>query len=144
MVSYVLPFKVSAELKEGFLVEIRARKHIVVADEPAELGGTDKGMTPIELLLGSLTSCLAIATVFHAQKRGIKVKNIKAEASGSIDLRGFMGEDVKPGLPEVKVELQVDSDAPKEEMRKLIEFVEKHCPIADTLSSKTKVVLEVK
>ncbi|MGC5198955.1 OsmC family protein, partial [Aphanothece microscopica] len=37
---------------EDYLVSLQAREHEVLADEPADLGGNDQGLTPYELILG--------------------------------------------------------------------------------------------
>jgi|SRR5687767_9351952 len=61
---------VSARVGEGLRVEIRARAHHSVADEPLSLGGTDLGMTPYELLLASLSSCMAMTMRMYADRKG--------------------------------------------------------------------------
>ena len=50
--------RVRATRSEGCRVEIKARKHAFVADEPAQGGGTDTGPTPRELSLGALSACI--------------------------------------------------------------------------------------
>ena len=52
-------FKAKTVLKENVLVEAEARSHKIIVDEPEILGGTDKGMNPVELLL-SATSGLPV------------------------------------------------------------------------------------
>ncbi|MEX2156866.1 MAG: hypothetical protein WD773_08505 [Gemmatimonadales bacterium] len=39
---------------EGFVQEITAGRHRLIADEPASAGGTDRGPTPYDLLLAAL------------------------------------------------------------------------------------------
>jgi uncharacterized OsmC-like protein len=48
--------------------EIRAREHTIVSDQPADSGGCDEGMTPPELLLGSLGSCAAFYAAMYLRK----------------------------------------------------------------------------
>jgi len=137
-------FSVKAHLKQGFKVDVKARHHELVVDEPKELGGTDQGANPIEHLLAALASCLLIAIKFHAQKRKIRIDEIEVETKGFLDLRGFMGiGDVKPGLQKIEVNLRIKSPEPEEKIKELIEFVEAHCPVADTLRSQTPVTLNL-
>ena len=51
-------------------LEIKARSHLVISDQPAENGGFDEGMTPPEFLLAALGSCAADYAVeyLHARK----------------------------------------------------------------------------
>ncbi len=138
-------FQVKAYSREkGFKVDVEARQHKLIVDEPKELGGTDKGANPIEYLLAALASCLSIAIRFHAHKKKIQVDEIEVEAKGMLDLRGFMGmEGYKPGLQWVEVNLKVKSPEPEEKIRELVEFVEAHCPVADTLRAQTNVRLNL-
>ncbi len=138
-------FQVKAFSKEkGFKVDVEARQHKLVVDEPKELGGTDKGANPIEYLLAALASCLSIALRFHANKKKIQIDEIEVETKGLLDLRGFMGmEGVKPGLQWVEVDLKIKSPEPEEKIKELVEFVEAHCPVADTLRSQTEVRLKL-
>lgn len=139
-----LEFSVETKSGIGFVVEARSRSHTMVVDEPKELGGTDKGPNPIELLLASLASCLSIAIKFHADRMNVPVSRVKVVAKGTLDLRGFMGEDVKPGLQKITLDVTVESPASEERVKELIDFVEHHCPVADTLRSNTPVELTVK
>lgn len=48
--------------------EIKARQHVIASDQPAKNGGFDEGMTPPELLLASLGSCVAFYAVMYLRK----------------------------------------------------------------------------
>jgi len=39
---------------EGFAQEITAGRHQLIADEPLEVGGSDRGLGPYEFLLAAL------------------------------------------------------------------------------------------
>ena len=132
-------FSVETKSGIGFVVEARSRGHTLVVDEPKELGGTDKGPNPIELLLASLASCITIAIKFHADRMNVPVSKVRVVAKGTLDLGGFMGENVKPGLRKITLDVTVESPASEERVKELIEFVERHCPVADTLRSNTPV-----
>ena len=43
---------------EHYQTVIRSADHLLFADEPASLNGTDTGMSPYSLLLASLGSCM--------------------------------------------------------------------------------------
>ena len=61
---------VSARIGRGFQTTLRARTHEQEADEPVSLGGTDLGMTPYELLLAALGSCMAMTMRMYADRKG--------------------------------------------------------------------------
>jgi putative redox protein len=55
---------------EPYRVELRARGHRLVADEPTSSGGADAGPTPSELLLSALGACTAITLRMYADRKG--------------------------------------------------------------------------
>ena len=52
----------------GFAQEIIAGPHQLVTDEPASVGGTDKGPTPYDLLLAALGSCTSMTIAMYARR----------------------------------------------------------------------------
>jgi len=51
--------------------EAMARGHRLLCDQPAENQGTDRGMTPPELLLASLGTCAGYYAAQYLQTRGL-------------------------------------------------------------------------
>jgi putative redox protein len=49
-----------------------ARGHQIVADQPPEEGGSDAGMTPLELFLASLGSCAAYYEAEYLRTRNLR------------------------------------------------------------------------
>lgn len=54
--------------------EVKAREHTLYCDQPANNGGFDEGMTPPELLLGSVGACAGYYAVEY-----LKAHNLLAE-----------------------------------------------------------------
>jgi uncharacterized OsmC-like protein len=46
------------EFRGGARFDITSRGHALVTDQPVEDGGQDAGMSPVELFVGSLASCV--------------------------------------------------------------------------------------
>jgi len=107
----------------------------IVVDEPPELGGQDKGANPAELVLVALGACQEIMYSALASMMGIKLDEVKVNLKGTLDLKGLFGMDpsIPPGYQKIAYETTLKSPAPKEELDKLVEAVERHCPILDTL-----------
>lgn len=117
----------------------------IVVDEPPELGGQDKGVNPVELLLVALGACQEIMYAAMASMMGIRLDEVKVNLKGSLDLKGLFGMDasIPPGYQKISYETILRSPAPEEELRKLIEAVESHCPVLDTLVRPVEVTGKV-
>lgn len=65
-----------------FAQSIVVRHHRVIADEGVELGGTDSGPNPAELLLGALGSCVAMTLQMYAGRKGWETGAIQVDLTG--------------------------------------------------------------
>lgn len=63
-------------------------RHQLLADEPTDLGGTDLGFSPYELLSASLASCTAITLRMYADRKEWEVPEINVEVSLERDSGG--------------------------------------------------------
>jgi putative redox protein len=57
------------------------RGHVLLADEPAALGGADRGFNPFELVAAGLGACTSMTLKMYARHKGIALAGI------AIDLR---------------------------------------------------------
>ena len=129
-------FEAQTALAEGVRCTGNVRNFpTIVVDEPPELGGQDKGANPVELLLVALGTCQEIMYAAMASMMGIRLDEVKVNLKGSLDLKGLFGMDpaIPPGYQKITYETILRSSAPEEELRKLVEAVESHCPVLDTL-----------
>ncbi|TFJ92109.1 OsmC family protein [Lentibacillus salicampi] len=134
-------FKATAQLGENLQVETRSRGHKVIVDEPEELGGTDTGENPVELLLSALGACQSIAARTYADKFGVNIEDLRIELEGDIDLDGFLDKaDVRPGFSDIRYKLHLKTDAPEDKVKQFTEFVEQHCPVGDTVANTVNLV----
>lgn len=122
-------------------VKVKAGAHLFTIDEPAGLGGTDKGANPVEHLLGALGACQVITFQVWASKLGVAVEGIDIELTGELDLRGFFGidPDVRPGFSSIDVAVQISGPDTEERYQELVEAVERHCPVLDSLGNHVSV-----
>jgi len=70
---------VTAELRDGTAVALRARGFSWPSDEPVAAGGTDTGPDPYEVLLGGLASCIAITLRLYADHKGIDLTAVDVQ-----------------------------------------------------------------
>ncbi|MCD6577123.1 MAG: OsmC family protein [Anaerolineaceae bacterium] len=125
----------------GLVAESEARGFKIVMDEPENLGGTDKGMNPVEGLLVSLGSCLVIVGSAFAKGHGIDLQDLWVETEGDLDPDGFLlgKEGVRPGFQAVRFTIHIKSSSPEDKLREFKKFIESRCPVSDTLGNGTRV-----
>src|SRR5438045_3842402 len=52
-----------------YKTSVTSSGHTLIADEPADMGGADSGMSPYSLLLASLASCTAITLRMYIDRK---------------------------------------------------------------------------
>lgn len=89
-------------------------------DEPLELGGTDSGPNPVELLLAALGGCQEIVYRAYAAVMGLEIERIEVHAKGYLDLSGLLNlADVSSGFSQVSFTTKSISNEPEEQLRQL-------------------------
>lgn len=126
---------VEATLEDQLRVKVDARQHSIILDEPKEFGSSDAGMTPIEALLGALGACKCIVAKSYAKKFNVTFTDISVKIDGELDTDGFLGinPEAKIGLSQVKTTYRFESKSKKENIEALVAFVDKTCPVADSM-----------
>lgn len=129
-------YRVLVNKVSGVKMEVEARGHKIIIDEPVTAGGTDEGMTPVEMMLGSLGTCQAITASIFAQMYGIKIDELRVEVEGDKDSDGITGSnpDVRPGFQNIRFHYYVKSSMPEERIRQLLTIAEKKCPVGDSIN----------
>lgn len=138
-------FTSSSRLGEGLCSEAKLRDHKLTVDEPEALGGSDAGPNPVELILAALGTCQEITYRAYASALEIPLNAVRVELEGDIDLRGFFAVDnsVRPGYGTIRGTVHLVSDAPAEDIEKLRQAVNAHCPVLDIVTKPVPVALEI-
>jgi putative redox protein len=104
----------------------------VVVDEPESAGGTDTGPQPTDLLLASITSCMALSIAWVAKKRGIELSGL--EVTGVATYKGLRFD---------RVAISVKSGTPRDVVENLIPDAERLCYVSNTLRHQPELTVEV-
>lgn len=108
----------------GYQHTVSMGEHLVTTDEPAELGGTDTGPSPQELLAAALASCTATTIEMYASHKGWDVGDVKVKVEY---------EFAKRGTPTTfNVKLCIPPGMEDEQVRRIKEIAAK-CPVHRTL-----------
>lgn len=133
-------------LVDGLRCEAQTRNFKITVDERKLLGGSDAGPNPMELILTALGACQEITYRLYADLLGIPLDGITVEVTGDIDLCGFFSVDdeTRPGYLGIVADVIVDSPASDEDIQRLKEAVESHCPVLDIIGNATPVTISLR
>ncbi len=136
----------SSQLVEGFRSQVKTRHFDITIDQPENMGSTDLGPRPSEILLAALAACHEVTYRLYADAMDIDLKEIAVTVTGISDARGFFNVDetIAAGFSEVTGEINIVSDASDEDMERLRLAVNRHCPVLDDLRKPMKVELDLK
>ena len=110
--------------KENYLIEIQSPTgNNILADEPKEKGGQDKGFSPKELLASALAACTSATVRMYCDRKGWDIKNVHIEIE-------LMEEEGKTTFKRI---LTFEGNIPEEQRTRLL-AVANACPIHKILT----------
>lgn len=135
-----------SRLVEAFRSHAKTRDFDVIVDQPENMGSTNQGPRPSELLLAALAACHEVTYRLYADAMDIDLKSVAVSVTGVSDARGFFNveKDIAAGFSEVYGEIKIESDATDEDIERLRQTVNRHCPVLDDLRKPVKVELDIK
>jgi uncharacterized OsmC-like protein len=100
------------------------------ADEPCELLGCGTAPNPQEMLLAAFNACLTVGYVAGCSLEGIRVRSLRIECDGMLDLRGFLGlsPDASPGYQALRLVVHLDADGTPEKLQAIHDRVMRTSP----------------
>jgi len=126
---------------QGFVQEISAGRHRLVADEPVAAGGTDRGPGPYDLLMSALGSCMSMTIALYARTKKwpletvtIRLTHSRVYAKDCLDC--VVRDDTL--LDRIDTAVQLSGPLTVEQEQKLMEVAHK-CPVHRTLKSQIEI-----
>lgn len=124
----------------------RSKPFILEGDEPPVLLGGNAGANAVEAVLHALASCLAVGFIYNAAAQGVNVESLSFDLEGDLDLRAFLGlsKDVRPGYEGIRLSYRVKSNAPREKIVELCNYVQSTSPVLDIIRNPVPVTVSLK
>ncbi|HEY0630178.1 MAG TPA: OsmC family protein [Sphingomicrobium sp.] len=112
------------------------RDHVILADEPEEILGSNQGPNPQELLFAALNACMTVGYVAGAATRGIRLTKLEIETRGTLDLRGFfnLSDMVPPGYAALQYVVRIAGDGTPEQFAEIHAEVQATSPNYDNFA----------
>lgn len=130
----------------GFLTEVRAGVHSLLADEPVRVGGTDLGPTPYDLLAAALGTCTSMTMRMYADHKGWKVDNIIVHVEHDkihlADSEEGEKETKKGKIDVLSREIEIEGDLTDEQKQRMMRIADR-CPVHRTLHNDIRVVTKL-
>ena len=96
-------------------------------------------------MLAALAACHEVTYRLYADALGIPLEEVSVSVTGHSDARGFFGMDdsVRAGFSHITGEIKVQTSASDQELERLRQAVNQHCPVLDDLRNPVSVELNL-
>jgi putative redox protein len=132
---------VTAQLRSGTRATISARQFSWLADEPLEVGGTDEGPNPYEILLGGLAACIAITLRLYANHKGIQLEGVGVKLEfDRVHAADCLECDNPEGgmIDRIRTEITIRGSFDEAQRTRLAQVAER-CPVHKTLAKQVQI-----
>ncbi len=133
---------VSGESENPTKMNLRAGRFKMIIDEPENMGGTNEGPSPVQVMLMALAGCLNVTGHEVAKQRGLNLRKMKISIDGEMNPCNFMGcsYDERAGFQTINVNVKPDFEqATEEEIKAWLEETESRCPVTDNIKTGTTI-----
>jgi len=132
----VITLKASGELgAESITCKVETGRALAEAGLHPATGGDGLSLCSGDMLLEALVACAGVTLKAVATALSIPVRSGKVSAEGDLDFRGTLGvaKDAPVGFRAIRLAFALDTDAPKDQLDKLLTLTERYCVVYQTL-----------
>jgi len=133
---------VKAESETPTRTKVKSGKFEMIIDEPENMGGTNMGPSPIQVLLMSLAGCLNVTGHEIARQKGMKLHGMQIKIEGNMNPCNFMGcsFEERAGFQTINVTVHADfENETPEAIEAWLKETEARCPVTDNIKDSTKI-----
>lgn len=103
-------------------------KFHLTADEPLEVGGNDKGPTPLDFVMAGLGSCKAITIKMYAERKGWELTEVKVDVTSKKVNNQY----------QIFASVYVEGNLTESQKQRLLEIANK-CPVHKLIASEVEI-----
>lgn len=114
-------------------------KAVFESDQPRTLGGGGTRPGPLHYCFYGLLSCYTATFATVAAQMGIKLRKLSSSVEGDLNFSRVFGLSRDPIMEEVRLTLQVESDAPLARLEEVDKLAHERCPAVFALTEGVKL-----
>ena len=127
--------EMTIEWKKNFQLEAHRRGLTLLVDQPKEDGGDDTGLSPVELLVASLGTCIGYYSITFLGRRKIDPKGLK------IRMLWEYGENPRR-IAKISAEISLDAKLDSHQQNGLLK-ISRSCTVHNTLTHTPDISVEM-
>ncbi len=131
----LITLKAEGRIGEGITCKVQTGKALVEAGLHPATGGDGLTICSGDLLLEALVACAGVTLGAVATAMGVELDDAIVRAEGDLDFRGTLGvsKEVPVGFQRIRLQFDLQTNAPEEQLATLIRLTERYCVVYQTL-----------
>ncbi len=126
--------------------EVVSGTHRLFADEPANFGGMDSGLSPYDFLSAGLAACTSMTLRIYAERKGLPLGRVKVHVHHQkvhAEDCEDCGEGREGRIDRFQRELEIEGDLTDDQRQQLVQIADR-CPVHKTLETSSAIVTRLK
>ncbi len=144
--SAMMTLRAKGRVSQGSITcQLETGKPGVAAGLHPATGGDGTGACSGDMLLEALVGCAGVTLAAVATSMGIEMTSATVSAEGDLDFRGTLGvmKDAPVGFTKIRLAFAIDTAAPADKVKKLVELTERYCVVFQTLAKPPSIEVRI-
>ena len=139
----VITLRAQGRSGEGIACRVDTGRALVEAGLHPATGGSGLQACSGDMLLEALVACAGVTLKAVSIALNVSLRDARVLAEGDLDVRGTLGiaKEAPVGFREIRLRFELDTDAPPDQQKKLIELTERYCVVMQTIRNAPPVVV---
>ena len=142
----LVTLKAAGDLAEGAIAcKVETGHALIEAGLHPATGGSGLEACSGDMLLEALVACAGVTLRAVATSLELNIDGGSVKAEGDLDFRGTLGVDktAPVGFRAIRLNFEVDTDAPQEKVDQLLKLTERYCVVFQTLNTKPQLSVDL-
>jgi uncharacterized OsmC-like protein len=137
----LITLKAEGRMGEGITCSVQTGRALATAGLHQATGGSGADACSGDMLLEALVACAGVTLAAVATSSGILLHDAVIRAEGDMDFRGTLGvsRETPVGLQDIRLHFELDTDAPEDQISKLVTLTERYCVVLQTLRGSPRI-----